>query len=78
MNFMDIFPWVVSFMSIVGVILNIKKMRVCFWIWLFTNAAWMVVDFIIGMYAQAFLFFVYTILAIYGLYEWRKKKEVKA
>jgi nicotinamide riboside transporter PnuC len=73
MTFMDIFPWVVSVLSLVGVVLNIKKSRICFFIWLFTNASWTIVDFVFGLYAQSLLFLVYTGLAVYGIIEWRKK-----
>ena len=60
-------------MSIAGVILNIKKRRECFVIWAFTNFAWMIYDFMIGAYAQAALFAVYFVLAIWGLCEWAKE-----
>lgn len=66
--------WVVSGFSLIGVYLNIKKKHECFVIWFFTNASWTVYDFYIGAYAQSFLFFIYTLLALYGLYEWRFKK----
>ncbi len=66
--------WAITALSIVGVILNIKKHKSCFIIWLFTNLSWMVYDFIIGAYAQSALFAVYAILAVYGLLEWTKQK----
>ena len=67
------FTWICAALSILGVILNIKKHRACFWIWAVTNATWTVVDFTVGLYAQSALFFVYFILAIYGIIEWRKR-----
>jgi nicotinamide riboside transporter PnuC len=65
--------WIVTGFSLLGTVLNIKKKRICFTIWLFTNLAWTVYDFYIKNYPQAVLFAIYTILAIYGIYEWRKK-----
>ena len=65
--------WIVSGLALVGVILNIKKMRICFFIWFFTNSLWCVYDFWIGAYAQSALFFVYTCLAVWGIVEWRKR-----
>ena len=62
--------WVVTVMSIVGVVLNIKKKKSCFVIWSGTNGFWAVYDFYIGAYAQSALFTVYFVLAIYGLIEW--------
>lgn len=64
-----------TLLSLLGVILNIKKMRVCFFIWGITNAAWCVIDLIYGIYPQAVLFFVYFILAIWGIVAWRKRAE---
>jgi len=60
--------------SLVGVVLNIHKNHFCFWVWMATNFTWAVVDFWQGIYAQALLFFIYFLLAIYGLLEWRKNK----
>ena len=71
---MKYFSWIVTIMSIIGVYLNIKKLKACFYIWAFTNFSWMLIDFYFGLYSQAFLFAVYFTLAIYGIYEWRKQK----
>ncbi len=37
--------WIVTAASLVGVVMNIKKLRVCFFIWLFTNSLWCAYDF---------------------------------
>jgi len=66
--------FIITFFSIIGVYLNIKKNKLCFIIWSMTNFAWMIIDFKAGLYSQSLLFALYFILAIYGLYEWRKKK----
>lgn len=65
--------WLVTGLSIVGTILNIKKMQVSFVIWLITNTLWFAYDLWLGAYAQSALFGVYIILAIVGIREWRKK-----
>ena len=65
--------WIITFFSIVGVVLNIKKRKECFIIWACTNFAWSLYDYFIGAYAQSALFGVYFILAIYGIIEWSKK-----
>jgi nicotinamide riboside transporter PnuC len=65
--------WIVTAVSVAATIMNIKKMQCCFTIWLFTNAAWCVYDYYIGAYAQSALFFVYVLLAVWGIYEWRTK-----
>ncbi len=64
--------WILAVLSIIGVVLNIKKKRICFYIWTVTNASWMTVDFIKGIHAQSFLFLIYTGLAVWGIIEWKK------
>lgn len=66
--------WILAALSLAGVWLNIKKKSTCFMIWCVTNASWTIYDFSINAYAQSALFFVYTVLAIYGLYEWKYKQ----
>lgn len=73
MNAFGIFTWILTAGAITGVILNIKKKRICFYIWAVTNASWAIVDFYKGIPAQGFLFTVYFGLAIWGIIEWRKK-----
>lgn len=64
--------WGVTVLAIVGVVLNIKKRKECFYVWVFTNSAWMVYDYWMGAMAQAALFAVYVGLAVWGILEWRK------
>ena len=66
--------WIITFISIVGVVLNIKKRKECFIIWAGTNFAWALYDYLIGAYAQSFLFGIYFCLAIWGIMEWNKSK----
>ncbi len=62
--------WVITALSITGVILNIQKSPLGFVIWIITNTSWMIIDWRKRIYAQAALFFVYLILSIYGLISW--------
>jgi len=66
-----IFTWSLMIAALVGVILNIKKKRSCFFVWAITNFSWMVVDFYEKIYAQSALFATYFLLAIWGIYEWK-------
>lgn len=68
-----IVTWACAVVSVAGVILNIKKKRACFYLWACTNATWTVVDFYEGIYAQSVLFFLYFLLALWGLWEWKVK-----
>ena len=69
--------WLLTGLSLVGVILNIKKAKACFIIWAGTNLAWAIVDFKAGLTAQGTLFVVYFGLAIWGFVAWRVDKSVK-
>jgi len=64
--------WVLTALSLVGVVLNVRKDRRCFGIWIFTNAGWGIYDAVIGAYAQASLFGIYFLLSIWGIYEWKR------
>ena len=73
MNLFTLFSWILTALSLWGVILNIHQNRRCFYIWTFTNASWAVVDYNAGLISQGVLFTIYTILAIWGLYKWKHK-----
>ncbi len=74
MEVFDIIAWNLVILSIIGVVLNIYKNKICFIIWAITNFSWMVVDFYKDIYSQAALFGVYFLLAIFGLYKWANEK----
>ena len=63
--------WALAAISIIATVCNIKRLRICFPLWALTNAAWTVIDFHAGIYAQSALFFVYFLLALWGIWEWR-------
>jgi nicotinamide riboside transporter PnuC len=65
--------WALAGLSIVGVILNIKRSRAGFLLWCATNASWAIIDYRAGLYAQSVLFVVYFILAVWGFYAWKPK-----
>ena len=64
--------WLFVGLALLGTTLNIYKNRCCFFIWVLTNSYFAIVDFRAGLYAQSALFGVYTILAIWGIYQWRE------
>jgi len=66
-----IWTWLITILSIIGVVLNIHKRKECFYIWAVTNFAWMVIDFYKEIYSQSALFAVYFLLAVYGIIKWR-------
>jgi nicotinamide riboside transporter PnuC len=72
MAWFECFKWSVALLSIIGVILNIRRHRSCFYIWSFTNSSWVVVDLYHGVWSQAALCGVYVGLALWGIMAWRR------
>jgi len=70
----ELVTWLITAIAIIGVVANIQKRQWCFVLWIFSNSAWAVIDYYRAIYAQAFLFTVYALLAVWGLYAWRVKK----
>jgi len=69
-----ILPWSLTALSILGAILNIKKKRSSFAIYTVANIGWIVVDIYKGIYAQAVLFIVFTVLSTWGWFEWGRRQ----
>lgn len=71
---MEHIAWILTILSVIGVILNSQKKVSGFYFWLPSNVGWIVVDIHRDLYAQAALFVFYTIMCIYGIYKWKKNK----
>ena len=76
MEFLIKVSWLISALALVGVVLNIYKIRWCFAVWLGTNCYFCALDFAAGLYAQAALFAVYAVLAVWGLVRWKAEDNV--
>lgn len=70
----QLLTWALTAMSITGVILNVKKNRMCFVIWVIANMGWITINILHEIYAQAFLFVIYTGLSVWGWIEWSKDR----
>lgn len=67
---MIILQIIVVIIALLGAWLNARKNIYGFCCWLLSNGFWTVHNIIIREYAQAFLYFVFLGIAIYGLYKW--------
>ncbi len=63
--------WGLTAISLVGVVLNIYKDPLCFWLWVVSNFLWCVVDWRRRIYSQAVLMGIYCALAIWGIWTWK-------
>jgi len=70
---MTYLAWLATVLSLVGVVLNIKHRRECFYVWAVTNAWWCGFDAWHGIWSQSALQGVYFCLAVWGLIEWKRK-----
>lgn len=60
--------------SLVGSYLNAKQNWQGFVVWTASNVCWVIYDLYKACYSQAFLFFVYILMNLYGIYCWKFKK----
>ncbi len=71
---LHVIGWGLTCIALVGAACNIKKKRVCFFLWAFSNLGWCAIDIIYGIYSQAFLQGIFFCLSLWGIYEWSKEK----
>jgi nicotinamide riboside transporter PnuC len=69
----EIFGTISTILAIGGVLLNNRKKIACFYVWIFSNSLSLLIHFHAGIYSLAIRDFVFLILAVEGIYFWRKK-----
>lgn len=73
--------WVFSIVNVIGTLLNIRKMYLCFFIWSVCNVFWLYLDIVTGQYARIILDVINLATSLYGAYSWykdSKKSRIKA
>ena len=71
-NMQEWILWLVSSITILGSVLNVKKMSSCFVVWTFCNIFWLVFDIWNKAYARAILDVVNLATSVWGLVSWIK------
>jgi nicotinamide riboside transporter PnuC len=69
--------WALAVLAGIGCVLNVWQRKEGFILWVFTNLAWTFHFVQENQYAQAFQFAVQTLLAIYGIATWHRKKNTE-
>jgi nicotinamide riboside transporter PnuC len=70
--------WLLSAISILGALWNIRKRKSCFIIWNIGNVGWLVLGIFVAEYrGQIPLWIVFTALNTYGWFQWRKDENSK-
>jgi nicotinamide riboside transporter PnuC len=77
MNWLMISTWILTVVSLIGTILNVKKIKYCFYIWTVSNTLWLCYDIYTGLYSRAALDLVHLLLAVWGIFAWHKKGSKK-
>ena len=67
---MIILNWIAFTLAIVGAILNIRKNRACFLLWIVTNFYWMIYNAHAGEIAESATFFVFFVVSFVGFVKW--------
>lgn len=65
--------WFLAMIALYGTYLNVYQDKRGFYYWLISNSAFAGINFYLGLWAQATLFGIYTVLAIMGLKNWEDK-----
>jgi len=58
-----------------GMILNVKKKKACFVVWLIGNTVWLLIDINSMAVSRIILDIAQQIFNAWGLIEWRKKEK---
>lgn len=66
--------WVVTIISLIGSVLNAKKSKWCFYIWILANMLWLTYDIHIELYSRAALDVIQTIICVSGIIYWNKEE----
>ena len=77
---LSMFEWILTGLSILGTLYNLQKRAAGWVIWTIANLGWIVSFSHKGMLAEAFLFSVYLVLSVYGIFKWwpRRPQQEKA
>lgn len=71
---MTMISWITTAICLLGTILNVKKLKLCFYLWLIGNVLWLCIDINNGLWSRALLDVVQGALAVWGVIEWRTNK----
>ena len=69
----ELIGFIAGAIAVAGVILNNRRVRFCFVLWVVSNTLSMGLHANAGMWSLAFRDLVFLVLAFQGLYMWRKK-----
>ena len=72
---MLILGYLAAFVSLMGIILNARKIMACWPIWLLSNVMWITYSGIEGDVPSIILWTTFSIFNVYGWWKWRQDKK---
>ena len=66
---------ILTIISLLGNLLNCKKIVICFYIWIVCNIGWTIIDIKEKSYPRAILDIVQIGFSIYGIKKWKEKND---
>jgi nicotinamide riboside transporter PnuC len=66
--------WIALVLSIVGIVLNAKKIIYCWIVWQISNVCWIIYLWPTGQKAQIILWVVFGAFNTYGWIQWNKDR----
>lgn len=74
---MEWLNWAMSAIALTGTILNSRRNKFGFICWTLSNLWMAITSIYAGLIPQGILFFIYLLLAIYGIFKWTKLESGK-
>ena len=71
----NVIGWILTIISTTGSILNAQLKVSGFLFWIVANLGFMITNLINGIYYQAVLFLINTVICLRGLYVWNKNRQ---
>jgi len=62
--------WIIFCVALSGLVMNIRKKRAGFVLWLISNGYWAVYNWRAGEYEQGLLFLIFWFMSIIGFFAW--------
>jgi nicotinamide mononucleotide transporter len=70
----ELIGWLATLISVIGIVLNAKKIIYCWPIWLLSNVLWITYFVVLKNYPSIVLWIMFSIFNVYGWLEWNKLK----
>jgi len=77
MSNIELLGWIATSFSIIGIILNARKIIWCWPVWVVSNILWIIYFEKLKMTPSVVLWIVFSVFNVYGWIQWKKDKKLK-